>query len=81
MRGQERTWPHAVAWAVTLLSVPMIAWAMVAGYHPAQLPLGLAVGSVGIVAVFLIVRDRQQAQASEIEAPRGELQALRGKAS
>ena len=48
MRSQERMWPQAVAWAVTMLSVPMIAWAMVAGYHPAQLPLGLAVGSVGV---------------------------------
>ena len=45
----------------------MIAWGMVAGYHPAQLPLALAVGSVGVVAVFLIVWDRQQAQASEAE--------------
>lgn len=81
MRSQERMWPHVVAWAVTLLSVPMIAWAMVAGYHPAQLPLGLAVGSAGVVAVFLIVRDRQQAQASKIEVLRAELEALRGKAS
>ena len=81
MRGQERMWPHVVAWTVTLLSVPMIAWGMVAGYHPVQLPLGLAVGSVGVVAVFLIVRDRQQAQASEVEALRGKIEALRGKAS
>lgn len=81
MRGQEKMWPHVVAWAVTLLSVPMIAWGMVAGYHPAQLPLDLAVGSVGIVAVFLIVWDRQQAQGSEVQALRGELEALRGKAS
>ena len=66
-----------VAWAVTMLSVPMIVWGMVAGHHPVQLPLGLAVGGV---AVFLIVRDRQQAQASEIEALRRELGALRGKA-
>ena len=81
MRSQERMWPRVVAWAVTLLSVSMIAWGMVAGYHPAQLPLGLAVGSVGVVAVFLNVWDRQQAQASEVEALRGELEALRDKAS
>ena len=80
MRSQERMWPHVAAWAVTLLSVPMIVWGLVAGHHPAQLPLGLAVGGVGVVAVFLIVRDRRQAQASEIEALRGELETLRGKA-
>jgi len=39
------------------------------------------VGSVGVVSVFLIVRDRQQAQASEIEGLRAELKASRGKAS
>ena len=71
IRGRERMWPHVVARAVTLLSAPMITWGMVAGYHPAQLPLGLAVGSAGAVAVFLIARDRQQAQKSEIEALRG----------
>jgi ABC-type bacteriocin/lantibiotic exporter with double-glycine peptidase domain len=75
MREQELVWPIYLGWASVLVALVTVCVMWLTGLQLAG--VGLSASAVAAVAVCLIYHDRARVQRREIEALRGEVEALR----
>ena len=75
MREQELVWPIYLGWASVLVALVTVCVRWLTGLQLAG--VGLSASAVAAVAVCLIYHDRAGVQRREIEALRGEVEALR----